>query len=157
MEHLWAPWRIGYILGEKEAGCFFCRKSQESDDPKNYIIIRERNCFALLNTYPYNAGHLMVAPYKHTGELDDLSDQELSDIVLLTRRCKQMLSKAIKPDGFNIGLNLGRSAGAGVLDHVHLHIVPRWTGDTNYMPVIADTHVVPEALDEMYKTLRKAI
>jgi ATP adenylyltransferase len=123
-------------------------------DAKNYIVIRERNCFALLNTYPYNAGHLMVAPYKHTGELDDLSEQELSELMALTRRGKQLLAKALKPDGFNIGLNLGRSAGAGVLDHVHMHIVPRWNGDTNYMPVIADTHVVPQALDELYATLR---
>jgi len=157
MEHLWAPWRIRYILGEKEAGCFLCRKSQESDDAKNHIIIRERNCFALLNAYPYNAGHLMVAPYKHTGELDDLSEQELSELMSLTRRCKQLLVKAVKADGFNIGLNLGRVAGAGVLDHVHMHIVPRWNGDTNFMPVLADTHVVPQALDELHALLVKEI
>ncbi len=108
MEHLWAPWRIRYILGERETGCFFCRKSQESDDAKNLILIRERNCFALLNTFPYNAGHLMVAPYKHTGELDDLSEQELSEFMALTRCCKQWLAKALKPEGFNIGINLGR-------------------------------------------------
>jgi ATP adenylyltransferase len=155
MEHLWAPWRIRYILAEKEEGCFFCHKSQEADDAKNLVIIRERNCFALLNTYPYNAGHLMVAPYKHTGELDDLSEQELSEFMSLTRRCKQLLTKTMKPDGFNIGINLGRCAGAGVLDHVHMHIVPRWNGDTNFMPVIADTHVVPQALDELYVALMK--
>ncbi len=109
MEHLWAPWRIRYILGERETGCFFCRKSAESDDAKNLIVIRERNCFALLNTYPYNAGHLMVAPYKHTGELDDLSEQELSEFMALTRRCKQLLAKALKAEGFNIGINLGRA------------------------------------------------
>jgi ATP adenylyltransferase len=157
MEHLWAPWRIRYILAEKEEGCFFCRKSAESDDVKNYVIIRERNCFALLNTYPYNAGHLMVAPYKHTGELDDLSEQELAEFMSLTRRCKQLLTKTMKPEGFNIGINLGRCAGAGVLDHVHMHIVPRWDGDTNYMPVLADTHVVPQALDELYAALMKNV
>ena len=157
MEHLWAPWRIRYILGEKEEGCFFCRKPQESDDAKNHVVIRERNCFALLNTFPYNAGHLMVAPYQHTGELDDLSEQELSDLMGLTRRCKQLLAKAMKPDGFNIGLNLGRCAGAGVVDHLHVHIVPRWNGDTNFMPVLADTHVVPQALDELYAALRRSI
>jgi ATP adenylyltransferase len=156
MEHLWAPWRIRYILRERETGCFFCRKSQESDDAKNLILIRERNCFALLNTFPYNAGHLMVAPYKHTGELDDLSEQELSEFMALTRRCKQLLAKALKPEGFNIGINLGRCAGAGVLDHIHMHIVPRWNGDTNFMPVLADTHVVPQALEELYATLRKS-
>jgi len=157
MEHLWAPWRIRYILGERETGCFFCRKSQESDDAKNLILIRERNCFALLNTFPYNAGHLMVAPYKHTGELDDLSEQELSEFMALTRRCKQLLAKALKPEGFNIGINLGRCAGAGVLDHLHMHIVPRWNGDTNFMPVLADTHVVPQALEELYAELRKSL
>jgi ATP adenylyltransferase len=157
MEHLWAPWRIRYILGEKEEGCFFCRKSQEADDAKNHILIRDRTCFALLNVYPYNAGHLMVAPYKHTGELDDLSNQELAELMVLTRRCKQVLARAIKPHGFNIGLNLGRPAGAGVLDHLHIHIVPRWEGDTNFMPVLADTHVLPQALDELYQVLRKHV
>ncbi len=155
MEQLWAPWRIRYILGERESGCFFCRKSQESDDAKNHVVIRARTCFALLNTYPYNAGHLMVAPYKHTGDLDDLVESELAELMSLTRRCKQLLSRAIKPNGFNIGINIGRTAGAGVLDHVHMHIVPRWDGDTNFMPVLADTHVVPQALDELYQLLMK--
>jgi ATP adenylyltransferase len=99
----------------------------------------------------------MVAPYKHTGELDDLSNQELAELMVLTRRCKQVLARAIKPHGFNIGLNLGRPAGAGVLDHLHIHIVPRWEGDTNFMPVLADTHVLPQALDELYQVLRKHV
>jgi len=157
MEHLWAPWRIRYILGPKETGCFFCRKSQEADDAKNHVLIRERTCFALLNTYPYNAGHLMVAPYKHCGDLDDLAEQELADLMLLTRRCKQLLAKALKPDGFNVGINFGRVAGAGVADHVHIHIVPRWNGDTNYMPVLGDVRVIPQALDEIYAELRKRL
>ena len=157
MEQLWAPWRIRYILGEREAGCFFCRKSQEADDAKNLVLIRDRTCFALLNTFPYNAGHIMVAPYKHTGEIDDLAEQELADLTALVVRCKKLLARAMKPQGFNIGLNLGKAAGAGVDDHVHWHIVPRWTGDKNFMPVIADTHVVPQALDELYTELRKQI
>ena len=99
----------------------------------------------------------MVAPYQHTGELDDLSEQELAEFMALTRRCKQLLAKAMKPDGFNIGINLGRCAGAGVVDHLHMHIVPRWSGDTNFMPVLADTHVVPQALDELYSLLKKNI
>lgn len=155
MDSLWAPWRIKYILGEKEPGCFFCRKSQEADDAKNHILIRDRTCFVLLNTYPYNAGHLMIAPYKHTGELDDLTEGELADMTQLIVRCKQLLTRAIKPDGFNLGMNLGRVAGAGVLDHAHWHIVPRWSGDTNFMPVLAGTHVVPQALDELYATLKR--
>jgi ATP adenylyltransferase len=157
MDLLWAPWRIKYILGEKEPGCFFCRKSQENADVKNHVLIRDRTCFALFNTYPYNPGHLMIAPYKHTGDLDDLAEQEMAELMSLTRRCKQVLARAIKPDGFNIGANLGRAAGAGVLDHVHFHVVPRWEGDTNYMPVLADTRVLPQALDELYETLKKQI
>jgi ATP adenylyltransferase len=157
MDNLWAPWRIRYILGEKETGCFFCRKSQEADDAKNHILIRDRTCFALLNTFPYNAGHLMVAPYKHTGELVDLSAQELAEAGALVVRCQQVLTRALKPQGFNIGLNLGRCAGAGVLDHVHWHIVPRWEGDTNFMPVLADVRVVPQALDELFVTLQKHV
>jgi ATP adenylyltransferase len=157
MENLWAPWRLQYILGEKEPGCFFCRKSQEAADARNHILIRDRQCFALLNTYPYNAGHLMVAPYQHTGDLDALGELALAELMALTRRCTQVLARAVKPHGFNLGMNLGKTAGAGVLDHVHMHIVPRWEGDTNYMPVVADTRVIPQALDELYETLRGAL
>jgi ATP adenylyltransferase len=157
MESLWAPWRIRYILRDKDEGCFLCRKPQEADDAKNHILVRERTCFALLNAFPYHPGHLMAAPYKHTGDLDELAPEELADLMLLTRRCKQVLAKALKPDGFNIGLNLGRTAGAGVLDHVHIHIVPRWTGDTNFMPLLADVRVLPQALDETFQSLRQAL
>ncbi len=155
MDSLWAPWRIRYILGEKETGCFLCQKPQANDDAKNHVLIRDRTCFALLNTYPYNVGHLMVASYKHTGEIDELADGEFADMMVLTRRCKQILARAMNPQGFNIGINLGQVAGAGVRDHVHVHIVPRWNGDTNYMPVLADTRVLPQALDEVYALLRK--
>ena len=155
MESLWAPWRIRYVLGEREAGCFLCRKPQEADDAKNLVVIRDRTCFALLNTFPYTGGHLLVAPYKHTGDLDDLAEPELADLMFLTRRCKQLLTRTIKPDGFNIGINLGKTAGAGVLDHVHIHVVPRWNGDTNFMPVLTDTHVVPQALAELWAVLMK--
>lgn len=153
MERLWAPWRIRYIRSTKEPGCFFCRKSQETADAANHLLIRDRTCFALLNTYPYNPGHLMVAPYKHTPTLDDLAEGELADLMLLTRRCQQLLNRVLKPDGFNIGLNCGKVAGAGVEDHLHIHIVPRWQGDTNYMPVLSDVRVVPQALDELYSEL----
>lgn len=157
MEHLWAPWRIGYIRGEREPGCFLCRKPQEADDAKNLILIRAKTCFALLNTLPYNPGHLMVAPYKHTGELDDLGEQELAEIGQLLVRGKQILARAMKPQGFNIGLNLGKAAGAGVHDHLHWHIVPRWDGDTNFLPVTGETRVIPQALDELYAELRKQL
>jgi ATP adenylyltransferase len=157
METLWAPWRIRYLLRDREEGCFLCRSSQSADDAKNYVLIRERTCFAVLNAYPYNAGHLLVSPYKHTGDLGALSDQELAETTLLIVRCQQLLSRVMKPHGFNIGLNLGKAAGAGVLDHLHWHIVPRWEGDGNFMPVTADTRVIPQALDELYAELKKHV
>jgi ATP adenylyltransferase len=157
MQHLWAPWRMGYIRGPKEEGCFFCRKTQENKDAANYVLVRDCTCFAMLNSFPYSPGHLMVAPYKHTGEMDDLSEQELADLMLLTRRCRQLLTRVVQPHGFNIGFNLGAVAGAGVLDHLHLHIVPRWQGDTNFMPVVSDTKVLPQALDEIYQLLKTGL
>ncbi len=155
MDSLWAPWRIKYILRDKEQDedCFLCRKPAANDDAKNYILFRERNCFALLNVYPYNAGHVMVCPYQHTGELEDLSPQVLGELMQLTVRSQQLLQRAMNPDGFNIGLNIGLVAGAGLRDHVHVHVVPRWNGDTNYMPVLGETRVVPQALDELYAAL----
>ncbi|MCX7886789.1 MAG: HIT domain-containing protein [Verrucomicrobiae bacterium] len=155
MQQLWAPWRIRYIKQAKQDGCFLCRKSQQADDAVNHILIRDRTCFALLNTYPYNPGHMMIAPYKHTGDLADLAEQELTELILLTRRCQQLLRAVLNPDGFNIGMNFGRVAGAGLEDHLHLHIVPRWNGDTNFMPVLGDVRVIPQALDELYAELRK--
>jgi ATP adenylyltransferase len=157
MEKLWAPWRIRYILGPKETGCFLCAKPSESDDRKNLVLVRDRTCYALLNAYPYNPGHLMIAPYKHTGEMADLAENEMADLMILTRRCQQILTKAMKPEGFNIGINLGQCAGAGVPGHIHVHIVPRWNGDTNYMPVLGDTHVLPQALEELWDTLRQHV
>jgi len=157
MDQLVAPWRIDYILREKEKGCFFCRNSQQSADRENLIIIRDRTCFAMLNAYPYNPGHLMISPYKHTGDINELAEEELADLFHLTRRCKQLLQKAMKPEGYNIGINEGQCAGAGVLDHVHMHLVPRWNGDTNYMPVLGNTRVLPQALDDIYETLSKSL
>jgi len=146
MEHLWAPWRLQYILGEKETGCFFCRKSQEGDDAKNHVVIANATASRSLNTFPYNAGHLMVAPYKHTGELDDLSEQELSEFMALTRRCKQLLAKVIKPDGFNIGINLA-VARVRACSITSICISCRaGTATRITWPVLADTHVVPQAL-----------
>ena len=137
--------------------CIFCAKPQASDDEKNLILFRDRTCFALMNLFPYNAGHLMVAPYKHTGEMNDLTDQELADLMLLARRSRQLLAAVLKPEGFNIGLNLGRTAGAGIEEHLHVHIVPRWNGDTNFMPVLGETRVIPDALESMYRRLKAGI
>ncbi len=157
MEPLHAPWRIDYIRGPKPepAGAqIFARIAQSSDDEANLVIHRDRTCFAVLNRYPYTGGHLLIVPYKASPDLNGLTPGELSDLILLTRRCQNALSAVMKPDGFNIGLNLGKCAGAGITDHVHLHIVPRWNGDTNFMPVLAGTTVVPEALTEVARSLR---
>ena len=157
MEPLHAPWRIAYILGPKpvpaSAG-LFSQIAQSQDDEGNYVVVRDRTCFAMLNRYPYTGGHLLVVPYTRTADLNGLTEGELSDLILLTRRCQNALTRVMKPDGFNIGLNLGTVAGAGITDHVHVHVVPRWNGDTNFMPVLGGTTVVPEALAEVAARLR---
>jgi ATP adenylyltransferase len=156
MESLHAPWRIEYILSPKPQldASLFTRIAQSNDDEANYVIARDRTCFALLNTYPYNGGHLLVVPYKQAADLNDLTNDELADLWKLTRRCVNALTALMKPDGFNIGINLGKVAGAGVADHLHIHVVPRWNGDTNFMPVIANTTVLPQALNELAAKLR---
>jgi ATP adenylyltransferase len=159
METLHAPWRIEYILAPKPElnPSLFTRIAQSNDDDANFVIARDRTCYALLNAYPYNGGHLMVVPYKQTPDLNGLTDGELADLWQLARRCVNALQQLMKPDGFNIGLNLGRVAGAGITDHLHIHIVPRWLGDTNFMPVIAQTTVLPQALSELAAKLRAAL
>jgi ATP adenylyltransferase len=159
MESLHAPWRIEYILAPKPPsadGSVFTRVAQSSDDEANCVVVRDRTCYAVLNTYPYNGGHLLVVPYRETPDLDGLTDEELCDLMRLTRRCQRALSKVMKPDGFNIGINLGKVAGAGIAEHLHIHVVPRWNGDTNFMPVIAQTSVLPEALRALAAKLRAA-
>ena len=152
---LWAPWRLEYILGEKESGCIFCSRVQQSpdNDEKNLILTRGETCFVIMNRYPYNNGHLMVVPYRHTGDLTELTPAENQEIMAMLQQTLQVLTEAMTPDGFNIGLNLGKVAGAGVDDHLHFHIVPRWDADTNFMPVIGDTRVIPEALNATYRKL----
>ena len=159
MEPLHAPWRIEYILAPKPElpESLFARIAQSSDDEANYVIARDRPCYALLNTYPYTGGHLMVVPYRQAPDMNGLTDDELMDLLKLTRRCQNALVKVMKPEGFNIGLNLGKVSGAGVIGHLHIHVVPRWQGDTSFMPVIANTVVVPEALRELAAKLRTAL
>jgi ATP adenylyltransferase len=159
MEALHAPWRIEYILAPKPAQAedLFVRIAQDSDDIANYVIARDRTCYALLNSYPYIGGHLMVVPYKQAPDFHGLTDGELADLLKLTRRCQDALTRVMKPDGFNIGINLGKVAGAGVPGHLHIHVVPRWTGDTNFMPVLAGTTVLPEALRDIAAKLRAAL
>ena len=154
METVWAPWRMQYILGNKERGCFFCQKLQETErDRENYVIFRGTQAFALLNIYPYNNGHVMIAPYAHVSSLTALNDAQISDIFQITRRCEDALRETMRPEGFNIGVNVGKVAGAGVEDHLHVHIVPRWNGDTNYMTTISETRVIPQQLEDTYRLL----
>lgn len=160
MESLHAPWRIEYILSKKREPSetsIFTEIAQSDRDEENLVIFRDKSCFALLNSYPYNGGHVMVLPYKQVADIDELTDGELTDLMRLTRRCKQALQQTMNPDGFNIGLNLGEAAGAGIQEHLHIHIVPRWKGDTNFMPVIGGVSVLPEALRETAAKLRAAL
>jgi ATP adenylyltransferase len=157
MESLNAPWRIAYLRrppAKAAATSPFTRIAQSQQDEANYVVVRERTCYALLNAFPYAGGHLLVVPYTETPDLNGLTDEELCGLMRLTRRCQNALTRVMKPDGFNVGINLGSAAGAGVVSHVHIHIVPRWKGDINFMPVIANTAVVSEALAETAKALR---
>ena len=166
MNKLWAPWRIKFIKIRKIKGCIFCirpflYKDKEGlsfrikgkKDKNSFIIKKSRHSFAMLNIYPYNNGHIMVSPFRHVKDLKGLNDAELLDIMKLTRDMQALLEKKLKPHGFNIGINTGKAAGAGYKGHLHIHIVPRWKGDSNFMPVVADTKVMPQSLEELYKTL----
>jgi ATP adenylyltransferase len=160
MESLHAPWRIEYILAPKPPPAdvsLFTRIAQSSDDEGNLVICRTRLCFAVLNRYPYTGGHLMAVPYRQVADLNELTEDELLDLMKLVCRCRKALAQTMKPDGFNLGINLGRVAGAGIEEHVHVHVVPRWNGDTNFMPVLGGTTVVPEALNEVAARLRHAL
>jgi ATP adenylyltransferase len=154
MEHIWAPWRIEYIEIEKPAGCILCDKPEQNRDAENYILYRGSRNFVIMNSYPYNPGHLMVAPYRHVASLDELTDDELREHFEMVRRSVGILREVFSPQGFNIGMNLGKVAGAGIDEHIHTHIVPRWQGDTNCMPVTSGVRVVPEALTETYRKLK---
>ena len=153
MKSLWAPWRIEYIKKIHERGCIFCQKSVENNDTSNLILFRGQKNFIIMNSYPYNPGHLMVAPYQHVASLYGLTDEELGEHYRMVTQSTRILTQIIKPDGFNIGMNLGRIAGAGIEKHIHSHVVPRWAGDTNFLPVMADTRVINEALEETYQKL----
>jgi len=159
MENLWAPWRMAYIAPKtpQTQECIFCTKPAEHRDAENYILHRGERCFMLLNLYPYNNGHLMIAPYQHVGSIEQLDAETLAEMMAQAQLSLRALRKAMNPDGFNMGINQGKVAGAGFADHVHLHVVPRWNGDTNFMPVLADVKVMPEHLETVYQQLKQAI
>ena len=145
---------MAYIEVPQVKGCIFCEKPKDADDREQLILYRGERCFIIMNLFPYNNGHLMVAPYRHTADLVGLDAEEQAEMMRLTRYCVRVLQEAFQPDAFNIGMNLGKSAGAGIADHLHMHIVPRWNGDTNFMPVIGETKVLPDAL---YGTFDKVL
>lgn len=159
-DRMWAPWRLEYIKQPRPAGgeeeCIFCTKPAQTDDEDTYIVHRGERAFVILNAYPYNNGHLMVAPFTHVGSVSTIDDETSLEMMQLTKRCCDVLDSVYSPEGYNIGINQGRVAGAGVLHHIHLHIVPRWGADTNFMPVLADTRVLPQQLSESYRELKSA-
>jgi len=156
---IWAPWRLSYVKDaakDIEEQCIFCAKPAQGDDEANLIVHRGEHCFVILNLFPYTNGHLMVAPYQHLGRLQDLPAATLAEMMALAQRGMSRLEGAYDPHGFNVGFNQGRVAGAGVEHHIHMHVVPRWGGDTNFMPVIADTKVMPQSIAQSYEALKGA-
>lgn len=153
MKVLWAPWRMNYILSKKDESCIFCELPKQNNDRENLIVYRSKYNFVIMNRYPYNNGHIMVVPYIHTPSLDNLSDEILLDFIKVTQHSINSIKKAFMPDGFNIGINIGRIAGAGMEEHIHLHMVPRWAGDTSFMTVFDEIRVIPEHLIQTYDRL----
>ncbi|MDZ4723116.1 MAG: HIT domain-containing protein [candidate division Zixibacteria bacterium] len=152
---LWAPWRADFILKKKEKGCIFCRRLKERDSIKNLIVYRGQSCFVILNKFPYNGGHTMIVPIRHVGQIEKLNPSESVEFFKLTQKTAAILKKVLKPHSLNLGMNLGKASGAGIPGHLHMHIVPRWIGDTNFMPVIGQTKVISISLDGVYDRLKK--
>lgn len=158
-ERIWAPWRFAYVRDASKddaAGCIFCTKPAAGDDEANLIVHRGERCFVILNLFPYTNGHLMVAPFEHLAALPELDARTIAEMMALAQRAMLVLEEKYSPHGYNVGFNQGRVAGAGVEHHIHMHVVPRWGGDTNFMPVLADTRVMPQTLEQTYETLRGA-
>ncbi len=154
---IWAPWRMEYIKKVNEPGCVFCKKLRKKDGPENLVLYRGRKSFIMLNLYPYTNGHIMIAPLKHIKDLEKLDAATLAEMMKLSQKMIFILKKLMHPEGFNVGINIGKVAGAGVLGHVHIHIVPRWNGDHNFMPVLGATKVMPQTLNEVYALLKKEL
>ncbi len=156
MDHLFTPWRFAYVAGaDKQPACIFCAKLRESDDAAALIVHRAEHCFVILNAFPYTAGHVMVVPYEHVDELRKLPDPGAQEMMTLTRKLESILREVYIPDGINLGMNIGKAAGAGVAGHIHMHVLPRWFADANFMSVIGETRVVPESLEETYRKIRQ--
>jgi ATP adenylyltransferase len=157
MDWLWSPWRYRYLQKDPEPGCIFCNKAGENRDDANFIPFRGRYNFVILNLYPYATGHVMVAPYQHVATLNEARPETLAEMMSLARRVEAALASVYRPKGFNIGMNIGEAAGAGVAGHIHMHVLPRWPGDVNFMTAVGETRVIPEELPVTYEKLRKAL
>jgi ATP adenylyltransferase len=159
VEILYTPWRYEYMssVDDRKEGCIFCEKVAEERDRENFIVHRGKRCFAILNLYPYSTGHLMIAPYEHTGSTENLDADTLTEMMTLSQRAMKAIRQAFGPEGFNLGVNISRVAGAGITDHVHMHVVPRWAGDSNFMPITAQTRVLPKTPDEVWLALKDLI
>jgi ATP adenylyltransferase len=157
MQQMWTPWRMAYIRREKRPGCIFCEMVDADDDSAQLILHRSELTFLVLNKYPYNNGHLMAVPYRHVDTLESLTVEEAADMMAEVSLGIRALRRASSPEGFNLGVNIGKIAGAGVIDHIHTHVVPRWGGDTNFMPVLADVRLIPQDLTETYTELKAAV
>lgn len=154
MDKLWAPWRISYIKNIKPKKCIFCRPADRKS--RGYIVFKTRYTSVILNIFPYNNGHLLISPLRHISRLEELRDEEALDLFYALKRAKKLLEKVLRPRGYNLGINLSQNAGAGITGHLHIHLVPRWRGDTNFMPVLFNTKIVSQSLDELYKQLKDA-
>jgi ATP adenylyltransferase len=157
LNRIWAPWRIKYITQKKNKDCIFCNAYRNKKDKDNFVVYRSLKCFVLLNIFPYNNGHLMVALNRHISSLEKLNDEEILDINKTIIKMIKVLKKILKPQGLNIGINIGKIAGAGIESHLHFHIVPRWLGDTNFMPVLSNTKVISQSLKELYNQIKKCL
>ncbi len=155
MKHVWAPWRVAYIRAPKAKSCILCDKPRENKDAENYVLFRGKLNFVMLNAYPYNPGHLMVSPYRHISTPEEMTEEERHEHFDIVSRCLTALRQEFNSEGLNVGINLGRAAGAGIDEHCHTHIVPRWNGDTNFITAIGDVRVVPEALADTYRKLKE--
>lgn len=153
MKQLWAPWRMEYLQAPKTDRCVFCEAARGTNDPGSQVVARGQRCFVIMNRFPYNAGHVMVVPTRHRGRLQDLDDSELGEMFRYIDYCVRVADRVLHPDGYNVGMNLGRAAGAGITDHLHMHVVPRWAGDTNFMPVVSETKVISEHLQTTQQKL----
>lgn len=154
-EILWAPWRMGYISRVKEKGCFLCRAFKSEKDEENLVLCRGKQTFVILNLFPYNNGHIMIAPNRHIKDFEEMTKEERSEIMLFIDTSIKIMKRVLKAEGFNAGINIGKAAGAGLDKHIHFHMVPRWTGDTNFMPVVTGTKVISQSLKELYLLLHK--